>query len=138
MGLSNTDTCSQCTLGSTDDYFHSTWSCQPVHALWVSVTEKLSTILGCRIPMSPALCLLGDLTQVTIPNKHRNPLLISLTIAKKVIFQNWKSKTSCHITHWTNLLKEYISIERITANVRDNMSAFNEIWNSFLTYLNPP
>ncbi len=138
MGLTNTDTCSQCTLGSTDDYLHSTWSCQPVHALWVSVTEKLSTILGCRIPTSPELCLLGDLTQVTIPIKLRNPLLISLTIAKKVIFQNWKSKSSCHITHWTNLLIEYISIERITANIRDNMAAFNEIWNSFITHLNPP
>lgn len=136
MGLADTDTCSQCTLDSTDDYFHATWTCQPVHSLWISVTEKLSTILGCRIPLSPSLCLLGDITQVTLPTKYRNPLLISLTIAKKVIVQNWKSKKSCHITHWINLLTEYISIEKITAYKKNNISVFNETWNTFLPLLN--
>ena len=81
MGFSDTDICSQCTLGSTDDYFHATWACQPVHSLCTAVTEKLSSIVGCRIP---SLCLLGDIT------------LISLTIVKKIILQNWKSKKSCH------------------------------------------
>uniref|UniRef100_A0A672Z074 Reverse transcriptase zinc-binding domain-containing protein n=1 Tax=Sphaeramia orbicularis TaxID=375764 RepID=A0A672Z074_9TELE len=98
MGLISTDICSQCTLGHTDDYLHATWSCQPVLSFWITVTETLSCILGCRIPASPTLCLLGDLTHITIPTKHNNPLLISLTIAKKIIFQNWKSKHSCHIT----------------------------------------
>uniref|UniRef100_A0A3Q3KIM8 Transcription elongation factor A (SII), 1 n=1 Tax=Monopterus albus TaxID=43700 RepID=A0A3Q3KIM8_MONAL len=49
MGFSNTDTSSQCTRGCTDDYFHATWTCQPLYSLWVAVTEKLSTILSCRI-----------------------------------------------------------------------------------------
>ena len=135
MGFADTDICSQCTLGSTDDYFHATWACQPVHSLWTAVTEKLSTILGCRIPLSPLLCLLGDITQVVLPTKYRNPLLIS-TIVKKIILQNWKSKKSCHITHWINLLTEHISIERITASKKNNISVFNETWNTFLTHLN--
>ena len=96
MGFSDTDICSQCTLGSTDDYFHATWACQPVHSLWTAVTEKLSSSLGCRIPLSPSLCLLGDITQVVLQTKYRNPFLISLTIVKKIILQNWKSKKSCH------------------------------------------
>ena len=55
MGFYDTDICSQCTLGSTDDYLHATCACQPVHSLWTAVTEKLSSILGCRIP---SLCLI--------------------------------------------------------------------------------
>ena len=135
MGLINTDICSQCTLGHIDDYFQATWSCQPVLSFWITVTEKLSCILGCRISASPSLCLLGDLTHVTIPTKQKNPLLISLTIAKKIIFQNWKSKHSCHITHWTNLLSEHISIEKITACKTNNISTFEETWTIFINHL---
>ncbi len=62
MGLTNTDICSQCTLSSSDDYFHTTWTCQAVHSFWIRVMKKNSSILGSRIPPSPSLCLLGDIT----------------------------------------------------------------------------
>ena len=38
---SSPDICSQCTVGSTDDYLHAIWDCQPVYSLWRAVTEKL-------------------------------------------------------------------------------------------------
>ena len=97
MGLADTDSCSQCTLDSTDNDLYATWVCQPVHSFWTAVTNTLSTIFGCRIPLSSSLCLLRANTK--IPPKHKNPLLISLTIAKKIVFQNWKSRKKCHITH---------------------------------------
>lgn len=46
MGLANTGICSQCTLGSTDDYLDAMWLCQPVHSFLITVTEALSTILS--------------------------------------------------------------------------------------------
>ena len=113
MGLANTGICSQCTLGSTDAYLHAIWLFKPVHAFWITVTETLSTILSNIIPSSPTLCLLGDISEIHIPQKHRNPLLISLVVAKKVVLQNWKSKKSCHINNWKNLISEYISLEKI-------------------------
>lgn len=58
MGLSDTDTCSQCTSGNTDTYLHATWLCQPGHSLWTTLTNTLSSVLDCRVPLSPALCLL--------------------------------------------------------------------------------
>lgn len=102
MKFSETDICSQCTLGCTDSYFHATWDCTPVCSFWSSVTDKLSTIFGRIIPLNPLLCLLGDTSEIKLPLKYHNALQISLTIAKKIIFQNWKSKNNCNITHWTN------------------------------------
>lgn len=116
MKLSDTDICSQCILGSTDNYLHATWDCTPVNTFWISVTDSLSVILGCRIPLDPTLCLLGDTTQITLPNKYHKPLLTSLTIAKKIIFQNWKSKKECHISHWNKLIIDHISTEKNIAN----------------------
>lgn len=108
MGLANTDTCSQCTIDTTDHYFHALWACQLVHSFWDSVTQELTTILDCRIPPSPQLCLLGDTSDINIPHKYKNSLLISLTVAKKTILLNWKSKNSINTNHWTNLLSEYM------------------------------
>lgn len=136
MGLRDTDVCSQCTLGSTDDYFHALWTCQSVHSFWISVTTKLSVIMGCEIPLSPSLCLLNNCIEVdNLPINYKNPLLISLTIAKKVILQNWKSKNHIHINHWTNLLIEYITFEKITYTNKNIISKFLDIWNPFLTHL---
>jgi len=83
MGLHNTDYCSQCTLGSTDDYLHAIWHCQPVHSFWITVTETLSTIMSHRIPSSHHTLSqsTGDLSGIHIPQKYRNLLLIA--VAKK-------------------------------------------------------
>lgn len=125
MGLHNIDICSQCTLGSTDDYLHAMWHCQPVHSFWITVTETLSTILSHRIPSSPTLCLIGDFSEIHIPQKYRNPLLISLAIAKKVVIQNWKSKKSCHIKHWTNLKIQCTQKEAIISFLRHLVPIFD-------------
>ena len=136
LGLSNTGFCSKCTLGSTDAHLHAIWLCQPVHSFWITVTETLSTILSYRIPSSPTLCFLGDISEIHIPQKHRNPLLISVIVAKKVVLQNWKSNKSCHIYNWTNLISEYISMERYNAHRKKQISTFGDTWSSFLTFIN--
>ena len=84
---------------------------KPVHFFCATVTMTLSCILGCRI-QHLSLCLLGDTSHTDIPIKDRHPLLVSLTIAKKTFFLNWKSKLSLRINHWTILLNEFISAEK--------------------------
>lgn len=59
----------------------------------------LSTILSCRVSESAPLCLLGVTSDVLLPSKFKNLLLISLTVTKKVVLQNLKS--SCHSTSLT-------------------------------------
>ena len=135
MGLATTDICSQCTTGIIDNYFHALWACQPVHSFWNSITNKLSTILDCRIPSSPQLCLLGDTSTITIPNKYKNSLLISFTVAKKTILLNWKSKNSININHWINLLLEHISMEKITAYNNNKITVLTEKWSPFLSLM---
>ena len=135
MGLTNTGICSH-TSGSTDDYLHAMWLCQPVSSFWITVTQALSTILNYRIPSSPTLCLLSDISIVQILQKLKNPLLISLAVAKKVVLQNWKSKKSCHINHWKNLIAQYIAIEKHNAHRGRQMSAFENTWSPFLSFLN--
>ena len=128
--------CSHCTLGVTDTYLHALWECTPVHTFWYTVTQKLTDILSCEVPHHPSLCLLGLTTQTTIPNKHKNNILTSLTIAKKTILQNWKSKQSININHWTNSLNQYISNSLTAASSDDDKTTFTTSWSPFIIYLN--
>ncbi|KAJ0000658.1 hypothetical protein NQD34_012500 [Periophthalmus magnuspinnatus] len=136
MGLTDTDTCSQCTMGVTDTYLHALWECSPVQGFWNTVTHKLTDILSCRIPPSPSLCLLGIITTFTIPPKYKNSLLTSLTIAKKIILQNWKSKQSMNIKHWSNSLIHHISTSQMTAYFEDDIPSFMETWTPFINHFN--
>ena len=135
MGLVDSEICSQCKLKNIDTYLHALWSCTPVYSFWTAITHELSLILGCEIPLSPLLCLLGDASDISLPSGYVNALLVSLTIAKKIIFQNWKTKENCHISHWKNILQNYISIEKTSAHSQNKISAFNDTWNKFTTYL---
>ena len=136
MGFSDSDICSQCTLNTTDTYFHALWLCSPVQHFWSTVTQKLASILGCRIPLSPNLCLLGDITVIDLTTKQATATLAALAIAKKTILLNWKNKQSININHWLNLLIEYISMEKISASLKNQLKHFTEMWSSFINSLN--
>lgn len=131
MGLSSSGNCPHCSLNCTDTYIHAFWHCIPVYHFWRNITETLSLILGCHIPLSPSLCLLGDLSTLKLDETHNRSLLVALTIARKTILMNWKSRNSIHIRHWKNLLTDYISLE----NTNSSDNNHNPTWLSFTTFL---
>lgn len=133
MGLTDTDTCTQCTTGVTDTHLHALWECTPVKSFWNTITQTLSNILSCRVPPTPSLCLLG-LIPHTVQPQHNASLLTSLTIAKRVILQNWKSKQSITLSQWINSLRHHISHTYTTSY--DDMASFTGTWSPFTDYLN--
>ena len=136
MGFSHTDICTQCTQNTSDTYFHAVWLCTPVYQFWLTVTQKLSNILDCRIPQSPNLCLIGDISSTAISNTQVQPTLAALSIAKKTILVNWKDKKALNITHWLNLLTEHISFEKISATRKKQLVSFTKKWSPFIRSLN--
>ena len=67
---------------------------------------------------------LGDISNINLNNTFSRILSIALTITKKTILMNWKSRNKINITIWKNLLIEYISM------------VFDIIWNPFISSLN--
>lgn len=95
---------------------------------------KLSDILSCRVPLTPSLCLLGLTTAISIPPRHKNSLLTSLTIAKKTILQNWKSKQVININQWSNLLYQFITSSLTVACYDDDITPFINSWEPFINH----
>lgn len=133
MGFTDTSICSQCTMGVTDTYLHALWVCTPVQAFWNTVTKTLTDILSCEVPLHPLFCLLG-LTTTSTPTKYKYSILTSLTIAKKIILQNWKSKQTININHWINSLTLYITTSLTTAYNGDDITSFIASWSPFITH----
>jgi len=83
MGFTS-EVCTHCNQNSTDTYVHATWHCTPNKHFWEEVTQSLSTIVGFNIPLSPFLCLLGDLTIITDKTRNSKILLIALPSPRKL------------------------------------------------------
>lgn len=136
MGFSDSNICTQCAQNTEDTYIHALWSCSPVQQFWSSVTLKMSSILGFRIPLTPTLCLLGDLSVLDLPKTESQPILVALAIAKKTILVHWKDKHTLNVNHWQNLLIEHISLERISATRKNKSKHFIDKWSTFLSSFN--
>ena len=133
MGFTS-EICSHCTQNCPDTYLHATWLCAPINKFWKEITETLSRFLGSHIPLSPSLCLLGDLSTINLDQTNNRILLVALTIAKKTILMNWKSKNDIHLAHWKNLLIDYISLENTPPSL-SNTTQHHAIWSSLTDFL---
>ncbi len=119
MGFTDTTICPHCAQNTTDNYLHATWNCTPIKQFWQDITNNLSLTMDCHIPLSPALCLLGDTSGINLDNTSSRTLSIALTIAKKTILMNWKSRKKINIAIWKNLLIEHISMEKLSASLKN-------------------
>nr|XP_057934911.1 F-box only protein 8 isoform X1 [Doryrhamphus excisus] len=136
MGLTDSNICVYCPDHVVDDYLHSMWACAPISNFWQAVCEDLSLALGTSIPSSPVLCLLGDLSTVNVETNHTQLLITALSIAKKTILINWKSKKKLNIASYKNLLLDHIAIERMSAESKEQLSEFQSIWAPIINLLN--
>lgn len=60
--------CTQCELGTNSSYLHTLWSCPMV--FWKEITTKLSVFLACDTPLTPSICLLGNLSELITTSIH--------------------------------------------------------------------
>lgn len=139
MGLTGSDICTHCTLSTTDDYLHAFWLCPPIQNFWKEITTTLSRFLGCNVPLSPSVCILGDLDTLNTGSKQIIiPLLVALTIAKKTILLNWKSRKKITISQWFDLLTQQISMEQQSAVQKNQLEEFKKIYSTILNSIPLP
>ena len=89
--------CSHSTQNTTDNYIHATWYCTPVTHFWQEIINLLALCLNITVTLSPELCLLGDTSAINM-TKETSTIPAALTIAKKTILMNWKTKNTITVT----------------------------------------
>lgn len=53
-------------------------------------------------------------------------MLISLTIAERVILLNWKERNNVSLMQWLNLLTHHSNMEQFSATIKDKMKQCDE------------
>ena len=81
--------CQLCPLQVTGNFIHMMWECPPVRRFWDEVSTTMSNVTGHRIPTSPSVLLLNDLTGLDLPIVYQRWLLLALTAAKRMLAQRW-------------------------------------------------
>uniref|UniRef100_A0AAR2LML4 Reverse transcriptase zinc-binding domain-containing protein n=1 Tax=Pygocentrus nattereri TaxID=42514 RepID=A0AAR2LML4_PYGNA len=116
-----------------ENYMHAIWSCMPVQRFWQTICEDLSTWFHCDIQVSPKLCILGDISELNIETNISHIVLTALCIAKKTILMKWKSKNDLCITHYRNLLLDHISLGRMSATTKNQLTTFESLWSPLIS-----
>lgn len=131
MGFTTSDKCTHCTQDTTDTYIHAFWNCTPIQKFWTQAVNYLSHTLGCHIPVSPQLCILGDLSLVQLNHHIKTALFTALIIAKKTILLHWKSRQQINIPQWKNMLIDHIAVEKMNASINHNTASYDNSWSTF-------
>lgn len=134
MGFTS-DICNNCTQNTIDTHTHAFWHCTPIFQFWKNITTALTTFFGCDIPMCPSLCILGNTSSINLDQHAKQILLVALTIAKKTILMNWKTRHKTNINLWKNLLLDYITLDNTPITTTTHNTEPTSLWSQLLTFL---
>ena len=71
MNLAPNPRCELCGSHWVGSFLHMVWECSDVKMFWSKVANKLSTVLGIHLPVSPRLLLLNSLSPKPFLEKFR-------------------------------------------------------------------
>lgn len=112
MKLAQNPNCQLRSLGTTDTFIHMLWECPAISLFWSTVTSRLFEVLGITMPFSPVILLLNDFTGL----KHQCWFLVSLTAAKTIIAQRWKSTHTLSYQQWVSSVADLANLEMSMAH----------------------
>ena len=107
------------------------WECSDVKMFWSKVANKLLTVLGTHVPVSPKFLLLNDLTGLDLSIKLRRWLLAGLTAAKRMIAQRWKAPHLLPYHQWLDSTVDIANLEMSVARMHGAKESNVKSWLSF-------
>ncbi len=144
MKLLNDNKCWKCKTG-LGTLLHCIWKCTLVAPFWVKVVDFLSEWSGVTVPLTPAMCLLGDRSQIPNASKRTfSVIMVGLVTASRVILRHWKTVVSPSLKDWLDAMVETASyvvcmsmyvrmyesmLCRLKGNTEDGMSLWEHFWN---------
>ena len=130
-GLRPTGLCWRCTA-QEGTYLHMVWDCRLIKQFWTEVCQCVSKITGTPLEPDPAVFLLGILSRLM--NQSNNKCLaIAITVAKKLLFCQWKNTSAPNIQDWFNVLTKIAKLERVIYCNTNSVDKYEKMWCSFIS-----
>ena len=129
------DTCSKCLVGR-GTLFHCVWDCPNVKTYWETVVDKLSEIVGMKVPHQAKLCVLGIYPDNFVVSLNHSTLIdFGLLQARRLIALYWKKMDMPSINLWVKEMSSCIVFEKLTYLVRGKAREFERVWESLVKFI---
>lgn len=113
---------------------HMLYECQRTHDLWENIILLLNKILRTNLVQSPALCILGIITEgVDLSTQQTMWCRLALAIGCRIILRHWKTKTVIPFNEWLTEIIKIASYEQLSFKLNNRQEVFSKIWGPFMS-----
>ena len=133
--LQDSPECQLCSLRVTGTFIHMMWECPPVKQFWNRIINTMSNVTGHRIPISPTVLLLNDITGLDLPIIYQRWLLLALTAAKRMLAQRWVPPHDISYRRWINDTVDLANMEMSVARMHRAKSSNINLWKPLIEAL---
>ena len=118
--LIQTPECWRCQNGE-GTLIHMLWSCPKIQDFWSEIHKNITQIIGCDIPFSQRLYILGDPALLEdLPSHNAEWVQTALMLGRKLIMSEWKAPSPPPVNLWHNQLGRLAALRSVS------QSRFNE------------
>lgn len=135
MKLMTDNSCKICHIGIPGYFLHMFWECPVILDFCKRVAQTLSDLLAVKLPLSPALLLLGDNSNIVLNLQKRRLFMAGLTAAKKSILNGWFEPQCDRGSVWLSFYLSILILERSTAKLHGASTTTLNNWTKGIDFI---
>ena len=116
-----------------DANLHMLYECQMTWNLWENVIMFLNNVFRSEFIQSPALCILGILTEgVDLSAQQTLWCRLALSTGCRIVLRHCKTKNIIPFSEWLTEMTKIANYEQLLFKVNNKQDVFLEIWGSYM------
>uniref|UniRef100_A0A0E9WYF9 Uncharacterized protein n=1 Tax=Anguilla anguilla TaxID=7936 RepID=A0A0E9WYF9_ANGAN len=123
-----------CKIGILCYFLHMFWECPVILDFWKWVAQTLSDLLAVKLPLSPALLLLGDNANIVLNLQKRRLFMAGLTAAKSIL-NGWFEPQCDRGSVWLRFYLSILILERSTAKLHGASTMTLNNWTKGIDFI---
>lgn len=135
LKLRESDICWRCDE-DRGTLLHMLYECKMTQNLWENMITFLGDVLGAELLQSPALCILGIITEgVGLSAQQTLWCRLALITGCRVVLRHWKTKGTIPFNEWMVEMTKIASYEQMIYKLNHRQEVFQKIWGPYINVI---
>ena len=111
---------------------HMLWDCPLIRDYWGEIRDHIERILGCAIPFSPSLCILGDPSWLDdLTPYDAEWAQTALMLGRKRIMCEWRASSAPSVNVWFSQLGHVAALEKLSFRLINKVDNYWLKWDKW-------
>ena len=108
---------------------HMLWDCPAIRDYWGEIRDHIERVLGCQIPFSPQLYILGDPSSLDeLTPYDAEWVQTALMLGRKLIMCEWRTSSAPSVNVWFSQLGHVAALERLSFRLLNKVDNYLLKW----------